>query len=108
MLVKVVVPLLVLVLAVTSNPLVGGPEDADVNDPDFKEALQFAVTEYNAKSNSIYTSKVVKVIKAQKQAKVVDGLKYMINVKMARTSCKKAHAKMKCTIHSDPAIAKVH
>ncbi|KAM9477501.1 cystatin-like [Clarias gariepinus] len=104
MFVKVVVPLLVLVLAVTSEKLVGAPEDADINDPSIKQALRFAVAEYNTKSNSIYTSKVVKVISAQSQ--VVSGAKYIITVKMATTSCKKADAKKKCTVHSDPAIAK--
>ncbi|KAM9477730.1 cystatin-like [Clarias gariepinus] len=104
MLVKVVVPVLVLVFAVTSQIIVGGLEDADINDPDIKQALQFAVAEYNVKSNSIYTSKVIRVISAQKQ--IVSGIKYIITVKMATTSCKKTLAKKKCPVHSKSAIAK--
>ncbi|KAF5901415.1 cystatin-like, partial [Clarias magur] len=83
----------------------GAPEDADINDPDIKEALRFAVDEYNARSNSIYISDVVNVISTQSQ--VIAGIQYIINVKMGTTSCKKANAKKKCTIHSDPAIANV-
>ncbi|KAM9477731.1 cystatin-like [Clarias gariepinus] len=106
MFVKVVVLLLVLVLAVTSSMLVGTPVNADIKDPKIKQAVLFAIAAYNAKSESIYTSKVLKVINAQSQ--VVSGIKYTFTVKIATTSCKKMHAKRKCYVHSDPAIANPH
>lgn len=69
MFVKVVVLLLVLVLAVTSSMLVGTPVNADIKDPKIKQAVLFAIAAYNAKSESIYTSKVLKVINAQSQVR---------------------------------------
>ncbi|KAI5108513.1 cystatin-like [Silurus meridionalis] len=106
MLVKVVVSLLAVCLAVSSTVLVGAPVDADINSPETKEALRFAVAQYNADSDSVYTSEVVKVIKAQVQ--VVSGLKYIFTVEMARTSCKKEEPESTCTVNSDPAIAQQH
>ncbi|XP_060780618.1 cystatin-like [Neoarius graeffei] len=106
MFVKVAVSLLAVFLAVASDMLVGAPVDADINSPEVQDALRFAVTQYNAQSNSVYTSQVVKVIKAQVQ--VVAGLKYIFTVEMARTSCKKAEPENTCAINPDPEIAQPH
>ncbi|KAB5582073.1 hypothetical protein PHYPO_G00182960 [Pangasianodon hypophthalmus] len=106
MFVKVVAPLLAVFLAVASADLVGAPVDADINRPEVQDALRFAVAQYNAESDCIYTSQVVKVIKTQTQ--VVAGLKYIFTVEMAKTSCKKAEVENTCAVSSDPAIAQPH
>lgn len=74
MFVKVAVSLLAVFLAVASDMLVGAPVDADINSPEVQDALRFAVTQYNAQSNSVYTSQVVKVIKAQVQVRHFTGI----------------------------------
>ncbi|KAK2853031.1 hypothetical protein Q7C36_008232 [Tachysurus vachellii] len=106
MLVKVLAPLLTVFLALASADMVGAPEDADINSPEIQNALHFAVAQYNAESDSIYTSQIVKVISVQTQ--VVAGVKYIFTVEMAKTSCKKTEAKDNCAMNSDPAIAQPH
>lgn len=68
MLVKVVALLLAVVLAVESARLVGAPVNVDINSPEIQDALRFAVAQYNADSDSTYTSQV-KVITAQAQVR---------------------------------------
>lgn len=46
---------------------VGAPDDVNINTPAVQDALNFAVGEHNKQSNDAYTSKVVKVITAQRQ-----------------------------------------
>ncbi|KAF5901418.1 cystatin-like, partial [Clarias magur] len=99
MFVKVLVLLLAFSVAVASVAIVGAPVDVDINCSDVQDALQFAVTEYNNKSNKPYNSQVVKVIKAQKQ--IVAGENYTFTVLMAR------EPGSPCAISSDPAIAQV-
>lgn len=54
-------------LMVANATFVGGPIDANLNDPGVKDALQMAVSEHNKRSNDIYLREVSSVIKAQKQ-----------------------------------------
>lgn len=69
MFVKVLALLLAFSVAVASVAIVGAPFEVDVNCPDVRDALQFAVTQYNKESNKPYTSQFVKVVKAQKQVR---------------------------------------
>ncbi|XP_071264994.1 cystatin-like isoform X2 [Salvelinus alpinus] len=66
-----------------------------------RDALQFAVAEYNKGTNDPYVWQVAKVVKAQKQ--VVAGMKYIFTVQMARTLCMKGRVK-DCTVHQYPAV----
>lgn len=47
--------------------LLGGLEDANENDEGVQRALQFAMSEYNKASNDKYSSRVARVVRAQKQ-----------------------------------------
>lgn len=47
--------------------LLGGREDASPEEPGVREALQFAMNEYNRGSNDMYHSRVSEVVQAQKQ-----------------------------------------
>ncbi|XP_066535768.1 cystatin-like [Hoplias malabaricus] len=106
MFVKMVVMILALSLATVNSYIAGGVIDADINAPEVQEALQFAIAEYNRVTNSMWVSQVSKVIQVQQQ--VVSGIKYIFNVEMARTSCKKGEEPMEaCEVHSDPNIAQV-
>lgn len=64
---KMIVPFLAVILAVASAGMTGAPMDADINDEDVRNALQFAVAHYNRQSNDAFVSQVSQVVKAQKQ-----------------------------------------
>ncbi|XP_076142572.1 cystatin-like [Alosa pseudoharengus] len=86
---------LVVILAfarVSTYPLVGGIMHTDPNIPQVKDALKFAVDEFN-KQNVVYNSEVVKVITATSQ--VVEGAVYRFEVEMAISGCKPC-AQQKC------------
>ncbi|XP_072532894.1 cystatin C (amyloid angiopathy and cerebral hemorrhage) [Salminus brasiliensis] len=100
---KVVAPLLAVCLAVASAGLVGAPAEADMNDKDVQDALQFAVAQHNKASNDMYVSQVARVISVKKQ--VVSGLKYIFTVEMARTSCRKGGVEEVCAVQADPNLA---
>ncbi|XP_052006970.1 cystatin C (amyloid angiopathy and cerebral hemorrhage) [Xyrauchen texanus] len=102
---KMIVSVFAVILAVASSAMVGAPVDADMNDEGVQNALQFAVVQYNRKSNDAYVRQVSEVISAQRQ--VVSGLKYIFTVNMARTSCRKGGIETLCTVHKDPAVAQV-
>uniref|UniRef100_A0A8C7ZAN9 Cystatin domain-containing protein n=1 Tax=Oryzias sinensis TaxID=183150 RepID=A0A8C7ZAN9_9TELE len=65
----------------------GGLTDVDVNDKGAKIALSHAMDEYNRGSGDVNLYKVVEVIKVQGQA--VEGYKYIITLRIARTLCRK-------------------
>ncbi|XP_068087286.1 cystatin-2-like [Hyperolius riggenbachi] len=100
----VVAALLLLAVAAESAKLVGGLSDASLDDPAVKEALGFAVHEYNMRSNDIYESRVVKLHQAQKQ--VVSGIMYKLDVELGRTNCRKPSLyHEKCEFHSNGELA---
>lgn len=49
--------------------LLGGLMEADVNEEGVQEALSFAVSEFNKRSNDAYQSRVVRVVRARKQVR---------------------------------------
>jgi hypothetical protein len=67
--------------------LAGGIVDADPNDPQFKNVLEFCEKMLDNAVNSVFSHKVGKVIKAQTQ--VVSGLKYYLTFEFSETSCLK-------------------
>lgn len=67
MYVKMIVPILAAILAVASAGMAGSPIDADMNDQGTRDALQFAVAQYNRASNDAFVRQVSEVIKVQKQ-----------------------------------------
>nr|XP_019574221.1 PREDICTED: cystatin-8 [Rhinolophus sinicus] len=71
-----------------------------------QQALWFAMKEYNRASKDKYTFKVVKVLKSQEQ--VTDSLDYFLEVKIARTMCKKISGENEnCLLQQDPKQQKV-
>ncbi|NXF35914.1 CYT protein, partial [Nyctibius bracteatus] len=93
--------------AVTRPRLLGAPVDVDnvENDEGLQRALQFAMTEYNKASNDMYSSRVVRVISAQRQ--LVSGIKYTMKVEVGRTTCPKPAADLQsCAFHDAPQMAK--
>ncbi|KAM6208771.1 cystatin-like [Sarcoramphus papa] len=89
------------------SSLVGGPVDmpnAD-NDEGLRRALQFAMAEYNKASNDMYSSRVVRIISAQRQ--IVAGIKYIMKVEIGRTTCPKPATNLQsCAFHDAPQMAK--
>uniref|UniRef100_A0A8D0GZY2 Cystatin C n=1 Tax=Sphenodon punctatus TaxID=8508 RepID=A0A8D0GZY2_SPHPU len=53
-----------------------------------QRALQFAMSEYNKASNDKFASRVAEVIQAKKQ--IVSGIRYILDVKVGRTTCTKS------------------
>ncbi|XP_031660725.1 cystatin [Oncorhynchus kisutch] len=99
---KIVVPLLAVAFIVASADVIaGGVMDADMKDQATRDALQFAVAEYNKGTNDLYVWQMATVVKAQKQ--VVAGMKYIFTVQMARTLCRKGGVEKDCAVHQDPA-----
>ncbi|XP_019489445.1 PREDICTED: cystatin-13-like [Hipposideros armiger] len=71
-----------------------------------QQALWFAMKDYNKASKDKYTFKVVKVLKSQEQ--VTDSLDYFLEVKIARTMCKKISGENEnCLLQQDPKMQKV-
>ncbi|KAJ8361483.1 hypothetical protein SKAU_G00180080 [Synaphobranchus kaupii] len=99
----ITLPLFALFLAVESDRFVGGYSDANPNDPAVKNALQYAIAQYNSNNKDMFISQVSRIIKVEQQ--VVAGVNYKITVEMSRTSCKKGEEKA-CSTHEDPAIGK--
>lgn len=61
------------VVSAERNPILGAPEDADINDEDVQEALEFALSEYNKANDDENHSRVLQVKRAQRQ---VSPLRY--------------------------------
>ncbi|XP_015682709.1 cystatin-2 [Protobothrops mucrosquamatus] len=82
--------------------LPGGREDASLEEPGVRKALQFAVNEYNRGSNDMYSSRVSEVVEVQKQ--IVRGIKYYFAVKIGRTVCRKGATTdhENCAFHTTP------
>ncbi|KAM3605911.1 uncharacterized protein V6R79_006963 [Siganus canaliculatus] len=96
---KIVFAVLVGVFAVGLGGLVGGPQDASLDDEGVQNALSFAVRHHNRQSNDMYLHQVAEVVKVQKQ--VVAGIKYLITVRMVKTSCRKEGATEECAMPQD-------
>ncbi|KAJ8248625.1 hypothetical protein GJAV_G00244010 [Gymnothorax javanicus] len=103
---KIAVPILALGLAVVCGSMVGGYSPADLSDEGVDSVLDYAVKQYNLKSNAMYYSKaVVKSVETQ----VVAGINYRFKVEMVKTTCKKGDQItniMQCSVASDTANSK--
>ncbi|XP_041107967.1 onchocystatin-like [Polyodon spathula] len=82
--------LLALTVCTASAELAGGFEDASPSSRGVQQAASFAVAEYNKESTDEYASKMIKVLSAQIQ--VVAGMKYVLDVEMGLTQCKKGES----------------
>lgn len=84
--------------------LVGAPRELSVDDDGVKEALKFAMYEYNKASNDMYQSRLAKVHNATMQ--LVNGYKYDMNVEVRRTTCRKPTTDDNgCPFHEEPTLA---
>ncbi|XP_061444006.1 cystatin-like [Rhineura floridana] len=98
--------LLVSAVLATGQRLLGGPMEASMDEEGVQRALQFAMNEYNRGSNDMYASRVSEVIRLRKQ--IVSGMKYFIDVKVGRTTCRKSVADVgNCAFHEAPGMAKL-
>ncbi|XP_054592078.1 cystatin 10-like [Nothobranchius furzeri] len=91
----------------------GGLSDIDPNSPEFQEAMNFAVAEYNRHTNDFYYRKVIRVLSAQSQlhhiTDVVAGENIYMTLILARTPCRKTDPSSKhCPIHIHPHHAKLY
>ncbi|NXS79224.1 CYT protein, partial [Erpornis zantholeuca] len=87
--------------------LVGAPVAIEnpENDEGLERALQFAMTAYNRASNDMYSSRVVRIISAKKQ--IVAGIKYIMEVEIARTTCTKPATNIQhCAFLEEPQMAR--
>jgi len=69
------------------EPLFGGPQNIDVEDPYVKELADFAVVEIDKGLNSPYQQKVVRVVEAKTQ--VVQGTLMHLKLELVTTNCSK-------------------
>ncbi|XP_063775868.1 cystatin-2-like [Pseudophryne corroboree] len=92
------------VLSVSSEILVGAPERDNPSDPDVIKAAAFAVNGFNQKSSEDYIYKLVKIVSAETQ--VVAGVRYILNVEIGKTQCKKSESDThSCAFIQDPKLA---
>ncbi|XP_077145818.1 cystatin-like [Ranitomeya variabilis] len=88
-----------------ADRLLGGREKVDVDSAAVKQAVDFALYEYNKASNDRYQARVVKVHNAERQ--VVSGIIYYLDVDVGRTQCRKPTIDVKnCELHTDANLAK--
>ncbi|XP_014862851.1 PREDICTED: cystatin-like [Poecilia mexicana] len=90
-------------LAAVEGSLVGGATDIDIHNDGVQNALNFAVVQHNRRNNDMFLRQAAEVVKAQVQ--VVAGLKYILTVKMVKTSCRKNTFNQVCDVKSPPANA---
>ncbi|XP_007546358.1 cystatin-like [Poecilia formosa] len=90
-------------LAAVEGSLVGGATDIDIHNDGVQNALNFAVVQHNRRNNDMFLRQAAEVVKAQVQ--VVAGLKYILTVKMVKTSCRKNTFNQVCDVKSLPADA---
>ncbi|XP_052123154.1 uncharacterized protein LOC113207913 isoform X1 [Frankliniella occidentalis] len=85
------------------EPLLGGPQTIDGEDPYVKELASFAVAEIDKGLNSPYQQKVVRVVEAKTQ--VVAGTLMHLKLELATTNCLKNEkvASENCVHDSDQA-----
>uniref|UniRef100_A0A3B3V931 Cystatin-like n=1 Tax=Poecilia latipinna TaxID=48699 RepID=A0A3B3V931_9TELE len=87
-------------LAAVEGSLVGGATDIDIHNDGVQNALNFAVVQHNRRNNDMFLRQAAEVVKAQVQ--VVAGLKYILTVKMVKTSCRKNTFNQVCDVKSLP------
>ncbi|KAM6144400.1 cystatin-C-like [Erethizon dorsatum] len=96
----------VLSLSLAAEPgkrprLLGGLEEADVQEEGVRRALDFALTEYNKASNDRFHSRARQVLRARKQ--LVAGVNYFLEVEIGRTTCTKSQPNLAdCPFHEEP------
>ncbi|XP_004077518.1 cystatin-like [Oryzias latipes] len=97
---KLAFPFLAALLAVGFGLDTEGFTELKANDPGVQTALKFAMDEYNKASPDVYLYVVVKVIRVQR--KFLEGYKYILTVKIARTECIKDSGDGPCPVFTDP------
>ncbi|XP_056423586.1 cystatin-2-like [Hyla sarda] len=103
---RALVALSLLCVYVYGNILVGGFQRDDPSDPEVVKAATLAVNGFNQQSNEEYEYKLMKIVSAESQ--VVAGIRYVLNVEMGRTDCKRVSASEKgpCDFIQDSKLAK--
>ncbi|XP_075818520.1 cystatin-C-like [Microtus pennsylvanicus] len=96
----------ILALASAATPkqsprLLGGLQEANVNEEGVQRAVDFAISEYNKGSNDAYHSRAMQVLRARKQ--IVAGVNYYLDVMVGRTTCTKSQPNLaECPFHDQP------
>ncbi|XP_034349779.1 cystatin-S-like [Arvicanthis niloticus] len=86
---------------VVGNILVGGIEESSMEEYGAREALDFAVSQYNEQNSDMYLSQVVEVKSVKTQ--VVGGQKYYFEVILGKTTCLKTEAdSTHCPLNEQP------
>jgi cathepsin F len=74
-------------LVLESLAIPGGWSYADPDDENVQKAARLAVNEYEKRTDSMFTSQLVKITKAETQ--VVAGINYRVTVEIGFTNCRK-------------------
>uniref|UniRef100_A0A8D2CVH7 Cystatin domain-containing protein n=1 Tax=Sciurus vulgaris TaxID=55149 RepID=A0A8D2CVH7_SCIVU len=74
----------------SSQPVLGGLEEADIHEKGVNQAIDYAISIYNQENNDLYYSRVLRVVHARKQ--VVAGMNYYLDLEIGRTSCTKSQS----------------
>ncbi|CAG2167603.1 unnamed protein product [Oppiella nova] len=79
--------ILFVVMLETKAKMIGGLQDVDTNDANLVPIIEFTETMLNRGVNSIYSHKIGKILKAQKQ--LVAGDKFYLTFEFNRTNSPK-------------------
>ncbi|XP_051935626.1 cystatin C (amyloid angiopathy and cerebral hemorrhage) [Hippocampus zosterae] len=99
MILKGVFIFLGVVCAVGLGRLVGGLTDVDVNEEGVQNALNFAISQHNLKTEDPFLRVKTGVVGVKKQ--IVSGIKYVITVNMTKTNCLKDAPNEQCDRRAD-------
>ncbi|XP_007896509.1 cystatin [Callorhinchus milii] len=93
-------------VSAASGSLLGGIEEAPVDDQVIQDAAQFALSEYNKASNDLYVSKISRIVSAKIQ--LVSGILYFLDVELGRTQCRRAvvDSLELCSFHTASGLAR--
>uniref|UniRef100_A0A8C0WNJ5 Cystatin domain-containing protein n=1 Tax=Castor canadensis TaxID=51338 RepID=A0A8C0WNJ5_CASCN len=80
-----------LLLATLATALVLSPE-ANVNDEEVQQVIDFVLQFYNDANDDLYASRAVRVMSAKQQ--VVAGILYYLKTEIGRTTCTKSQSEL--------------
>uniref|UniRef100_UPI0037E85642 cystatin C (amyloid angiopathy and cerebral hemorrhage) n=1 Tax=Semicossyphus pulcher TaxID=241346 RepID=UPI0037E85642 len=102
---KIFLPVLAAVFSVGLGALVGGPQQISNDDEGARNALNFALADYNRNNNNTPFTTLSMVKKVERQ--VVSGYLYTITAEIGKPPCGNSDANEQCAGQEDPAAAQV-
>ncbi|XP_073931349.1 cystatin 10-like [Castor canadensis] len=86
---------------VSSESMTGAIQEADINDKDVQQVVDFVLKFYNDENDDLYASRAVQVMSAKRQ--VMAGTLYYLKLELGRTTCTKSQFNLSaCPLNEEP------